>query len=913
MAIVPLPQATVHLLGSAQALTTPMSLVKELVDNALDAKASIIDILISPNTIDKIEVRDNGHGIREEDLDALGKRGHTSKLRSFDELRSIGGISLGFRGEALASAVQLGEVTVTTRTEGEPVASIVKLKAPGGVDSRSRTSHPNGTTITVTKFMYKLPVRKHTFLKEAPKTLGKIKELLQAYVLARPSIKFSLKVLKESKALFSYAPRPKDGIKEAVSQLFGKEAAAQCVSILTRFPERVNDVEDSVDHEVHSQTLEHSTSQEGKDFIVDVFMPRPNADLSKVGYGQYISVDSRPVSHEKNTMRRIVTIFNRYVKESLTGSSEKVKSPFLRLDITCPAGSYDPNVEPAKNDVIFGNESIVLAAIETLFREVYGEPKIAHSFPPTQTLKEKLDNFELLLARKPSALPANDAPSLPSRTPVSEQSAPEAARLSIPVVPPMSVDVTATEASPFVGNEDTAEQEGNPKRKRAFDMSKDLCEEIEGYERPSRQFQQPYNPQFLFPDAEPGSKNPMNPWIIAKMTLPIQHSGQSMNTIALAPSPVSRPVANRVTPPLLSSESDSDVQSEVMPSRSMHTFQRDDIESLDVKADQNLPYRRTGPAVCQQTSRSKGRSLSADANDEILLDGDNSGNRGPRNEFISARNVQDAALLTPPASLGPKNSRDLNRPFVPPTRRNTENTSSDFDGLRQTKLNTDYGASRGHNRTQDDHQANPDLEWSMDFEHRKELASRRRRDELYAATLEVDKTEALRVVRPSPYKNRYNAAIATLEARYPRPNTIETMKEPFRTSLSDGDPRAYLMRRQKSVMAQKAKMGEGLKLSRAKSSRLPLENIPENEKTNNLVLKLSSDPDSLRMVTNELMKNDMYAKKGVEFRGLRHGVLETTEVAGRLQATVTKWIETEGKENFEVEYIFVKMGALDEP
>src|ERR1700734_1175662 len=114
MAIVPLPQATVHLLGSAQALTTPMSLVKELVDNALDAKASIIDILISSNTIDKIEVRDNGHGIQQEDLDALGKRGHTSKLRSFDELRSIGGISLGFRGEALASAVQLGEVSVTT-------------------------------------------------------------------------------------------------------------------------------------------------------------------------------------------------------------------------------------------------------------------------------------------------------------------------------------------------------------------------------------------------------------------------------------------------------------------------------------------------------------------------------------------------------------------------------------------------------------------------------------------------------------------------------------------------------------------------------------------------------------------------------------------------------------------------------
>ena len=476
----------------------------------------------------------------------------------------------------------------------------------------------------------------------------------------------------------------------------------------------------------------------------------------------------------------------------------------------------------------------------------------------------------------------------------------------------MPADITTTEGSPFVGNEDTAEQEGNPKRKKAFDMSADLCEEIEGYERPSRQFQQPHNPQILFPDADPGPRNPLNPWIIAKMTAPIQHSSQLMNTTTLAPYPVSRPVANLVTTPQLSSDPDLDVQSELMRSRPRHTFQNDDIQSLDVSSDQNLPYQRPGPAVYQQTSQSKERSFCADANDEILLEGDNCGNCRPRNEFISARNVQDAALLTPPASLGPKKSRGLNRPFVPPMRRNTENSSSDFDGLRQTKLNADYGASRGHNCSQDDHQANPDLEWSMNFEHRKELASRRRRDELRAATSEVDKSDTLEVARPSPHKNRYNAAIATLEAGYPRPNTIETMEEPFKTSLSDGDPRAYLMRRQKSVMAQKAKPGEVPKLSRAKSSRLPLENIPENEKTHNLVLKLSSDPYSLRMVTNELMKNDMYAQNGSEFRGLRNGVLKTTEVASKVQATVTKWIETEGKENCEVKYIFKKVGALDE-
>jgi DNA mismatch repair protein MutL len=303
MAIAPLPSATVQLLGSAQALTTPASLVKELIDNALDAKASYVDILISPNTIDKVEVRDNGHGIQQEDLDALGRRGHTSKLRSYDELKSIGGVSLGFRGEALASAVQLGEVVVTTRTEGESIATTVKLKAPGGIESRSRTSHPIGTTITVTKFMYNLPVRKQTFLRETSKTLGKIKELLQSYVLARPNIKFSFKLLKENKTSWSYAPRPNDGIKEAVSQLFGKDTARQCISKSISFPERLLDVDNISEPRVDPQTTEQSPEARSNDFVVNVILPKPDADRSKIGHGQYISVDSRPVSHEKNTMR----------------------------------------------------------------------------------------------------------------------------------------------------------------------------------------------------------------------------------------------------------------------------------------------------------------------------------------------------------------------------------------------------------------------------------------------------------------------------------------------------------------------------------------------------------------------------------------------------------------------------------
>src|SRR5271169_6760807 len=99
MSIAALPKSTTRLLTSSQALTTPVSLVKELVDNSLDARATSISITISSNTVDIIEVRDNGHGIQPDDRAVLGRRGWTSKITCLEDLEHAS--SLGFRGEAL--------------------------------------------------------------------------------------------------------------------------------------------------------------------------------------------------------------------------------------------------------------------------------------------------------------------------------------------------------------------------------------------------------------------------------------------------------------------------------------------------------------------------------------------------------------------------------------------------------------------------------------------------------------------------------------------------------------------------------------------------------------------------------------------------------------------------------------------
>src|ERR1700753_1345481 len=123
MSIQSLPQSSSVRLSSGQVLLDPSSVVKELVDNAIDACATAIFIEMSSNTLDVIQVKDNGRGINPEDRNMVGKRFCTSKIRDLDDLVEIGGQYLGFRGEALNSLIHIaGNVELTTRIDGEITA-----------------------------------------------------------------------------------------------------------------------------------------------------------------------------------------------------------------------------------------------------------------------------------------------------------------------------------------------------------------------------------------------------------------------------------------------------------------------------------------------------------------------------------------------------------------------------------------------------------------------------------------------------------------------------------------------------------------------------------------------------------------------------------------------------------------------
>jgi DNA mismatch repair ATPase MutL len=134
MPIAPLPDSTVRAIGSSLVLNDACSVVKELIDNALDAIATSITVEISLDTLDIIQVKDNGQGIGVEDRQLVCKRGCTSKIKTFEDLDKLGGSFLGFRGEALASVAELSEaVALTTRVDGEVVGTTLKFGRDGSL------------------------------------------------------------------------------------------------------------------------------------------------------------------------------------------------------------------------------------------------------------------------------------------------------------------------------------------------------------------------------------------------------------------------------------------------------------------------------------------------------------------------------------------------------------------------------------------------------------------------------------------------------------------------------------------------------------------------------------------------------------------------------------------------------------
>ncbi|OAQ72836.1 DNA mismatch repair protein [Pochonia chlamydosporia 170] len=354
-------------------ITTPCDLVKELLDNALDAGATVVEITISSNTVDRISLKDNGSGIDMDDFNTLGKRAYTSKLRDFDELLSIGGTTLGFRGEALASANSLANLTITTKRPGDPIAWRIELiPNTGGVKDKRPVSATTGTTVAATKLFENVPPRKQYAVKESKKCLSHIQQLLRAYILARPSIKVSLKIIGDSKPLWMYSPSGRDVEREAILQMFGTNAWTNCIEI---YEEVYLDGEDSPTNR---------RTQERVLWEFSGFISKPRHSFNDIKFGgTYLSINSQPMSSRWHVVKRMVNILKSLQqRDAALSVGERGCGVFLQLNIKCPAGSYDPNISARKDEVLLFAEAKLLDSFAKVCKTAYEKHSQACSTAP---------------------------------------------------------------------------------------------------------------------------------------------------------------------------------------------------------------------------------------------------------------------------------------------------------------------------------------------------------------------------------------------------------------------------------------------------------------------------------------------------------------------------------------------------
>ena len=343
MAIQLLDQSTINKIAAGEVVDRPSSVVKELVENAIDAGATAITVEIKDGGISLIRITDNGCGINADEIELAFKRHSTSKIRTAADLVAIS--SLGFRGEALSSICAVAQVELITKTRDSLFAT--RYRIDGGEEKgKEDIGAPDGTTFIVRNLFYNTPARKK-FLK-TPATEGSyISNVLEQISLSHPEISFRLIVSNQPKL----QTVGNGNLKDVIYTIYGRETAANLIEIDEKFEK----------------------------FSVKGFIGKPSISRGNRTFENYY-INGRYIKSN---------IIAKAVEEGYSNFLMQHRYPFCAFHITIEPDQMDVNVHPSKMELRFANGNYIYDCIRNMVYEALSRKELI----PKVEIIEKETNY----------------------------------------------------------------------------------------------------------------------------------------------------------------------------------------------------------------------------------------------------------------------------------------------------------------------------------------------------------------------------------------------------------------------------------------------------------------------------------------------------------------------------------------
>ncbi|KAI1334878.1 histidine kinase-like ATPase [Xylariaceae sp. FL0016] len=348
--IKPLDTDVVNKIAAGEIIVAPVHALKELIENAVDAGSTSLEVLVKEGGLKLLQITDNGHGIDKEDLPILCERFTTSKLKKFEDLGSI--CTYGFRGEALASISHIAHLTVTTKTRDSNCAwrahydgGKLSSAKPGQPSDPKPTAGRNGTQITVEDLFYNVPTRRKAF-RSASDEYNKIIDMVGRYAVHCTGVAFSCK--KHGDSGTSIAIQSQASTIDRIRQIHGGGVA--------------------------NEVIEYAASDDRWGFKARGWATNANYHIKKTTLLLFINNRSVESSNIKKAMEHTYSAF-----------LPKNGHPFLYLSLEIDPQRVDVNVHPTKREVNFLNEDEIIQAVCESIREKLAEVDTSRTFM-TQTL-----------------------------------------------------------------------------------------------------------------------------------------------------------------------------------------------------------------------------------------------------------------------------------------------------------------------------------------------------------------------------------------------------------------------------------------------------------------------------------------------------------------------------------------------